>query len=46
VPSVPQTPRLMLFVKKDAVACDIVYSNVNAIDDGSTVAVLFVGKDT
>jgi hypothetical protein len=30
----------------EVVDCDIVYSNVPAIDDGSTVAVDFVGTDT
>ena len=28
------------------VACDIVYADVPAIDDGSDIAVIFVGTDT
>ena len=32
--------------RNEAVACDIVYADVPAIDDGATAAVLFVGYDT
>jgi hypothetical protein len=32
--------------RNEAVACDIVYSDTPAINDGSTAAVLFVGLDT
>jgi hypothetical protein len=39
-------PALNVVCPNEAVACDIVYSDVPAIDDGSTVAVLFVGTDT
>jgi hypothetical protein len=39
-------PALNVVHQNEAVTCDIVYSNVPAIDDGSTVAVLFVGTDT
>jgi hypothetical protein len=39
-------PALNDVCQNEAVACDIVYSDVPEIDDGSTVAVLFVGRDT
>ena len=32
--------------RNESVACDIVYADVPAIDDGSTAAVLFTGYDT
>jgi hypothetical protein len=41
----PLVLRLML-CQNEAMACDIVYSDVPAIDDSSTVAVIFVGMDT
>ena len=39
-------PALNVLRRKEAVACDIVYSDTPAIDDGSTSAVVFVGQDT
>lgn len=39
-------PALNVFRRSEPVACDIVYSDVPAIDDGSTAAVIFVGLDT
>jgi hypothetical protein len=39
-------PALNVLCRNEAVACDIVHSDVLAIDDGSTAAVLFVGTDT
>jgi hypothetical protein len=39
-------PALHVVCRNEAVACDIVYSDVPAIENGSTVAVLFVGTDT
>ena len=39
-------PALNVLRRKESVACDIVYADVPAIDDGSTAAVLFVGYDT
>jgi hypothetical protein len=40
------SPALNGVCRNEAVACDIVYSDVPAIDDGSIVAVIFVGIDT
>ena len=39
-------PALNVVRRNEAIACDIVYSDVPAIDDGSTAAVIFVGMDT
>ena len=39
-------PALNVYRRTEDVACDIVFSNVPAIFDGSTVAVLFVGVTT
>ena len=39
-------PALNVLRRKEAVACDIVYSDTPAIDDGSTAAVVFTGYDT
>jgi hypothetical protein len=39
-------PALNVQRRNEPVACDIVYSDEPAIDDGSTAAVLFVGLDT
>ena len=39
-------PALNVTRRNEAVACDIVYSDVPAIDDGSVAAVLFTGTDT
>ena len=39
-------PALNVSRRNESVACDIVYSDTPAIDDGSTAAVLFVGTDT
>jgi hypothetical protein len=41
-----RNPALNVACQNEAVACDIISSNVAAIDDGSNVAVLFVGTDT
>jgi hypothetical protein len=37
---------LNVFCRQEDVACDIVYSDVPAISDGSTAAVIFVGTNT
>jgi Reverse transcriptase (RNA-dependent DNA polymerase) len=39
-------PALNVHRRDEAVACDIVYSDEPAVDDGSTSAVIFVGVDT
>ena len=39
-------PALNVQRRNESVACDIVYADEPAIDDGSTAAVLFVGLDT
>ena len=39
-------PALNVTRRNEAVACDIVYADVPAIDDGSDTAVIFVGTDT
>ena len=39
-------PALNVPRRSEAVACDIVYADVPAIDDGSTAAVIFTGHDT
>ena len=39
-------PALNVTRRQEPVACDIVYAEVPAIDDGSTAAVIFVGTDT
>jgi hypothetical protein len=39
-------PALNVYRRNESVACDIVYSDTPAIDDGSTVAVIFVGLTT
>lgn len=39
-------PALNVRRRSEAVACDIVYSDTPAINDGSTAAVLFTGYDT
>jgi hypothetical protein len=39
-------PALNVYRRNEAVACDIVYSDVPAIHDGSTAAVIFVGVTT
>jgi hypothetical protein len=39
-------PALNVIRRNEAVACDIVYADVPAIDNGATMAVLFVGTDT
>lgn len=39
-------PALNVHRRKEPVACDIVYADVPAVDDGSTAAVIFVGVDT
>jgi Reverse transcriptase (RNA-dependent DNA polymerase) len=39
-------PALNVTRRNEAVACDIVYSDVPAIDNGSTAAVIFTGLDT
>jgi hypothetical protein len=36
-------PALNVVRRQEPVACDIVYSDIPAIDDGSVAAVLFVG---
>jgi hypothetical protein len=36
-------PALNIYRRKEDVACDIVYSDVPAIFEGSTAAVIFVG---
>jgi hypothetical protein len=36
-------PALNIYGRNEAVSCDIVYSDVPAIHDGSTAAVIFVG---
>ena len=39
-------PALNVYRRNESVACDIVYSDTPAIDDGSVAAVLFVGVTT
>jgi hypothetical protein len=39
-------PALNVYRRQEDVACDIVYSDVPAIQDGSTAAVIFVGVNT
>jgi hypothetical protein len=39
-------PALNVFRRQEDVACDIVYSDVPNIHDGSTAAVIFVGTST
>jgi hypothetical protein len=39
-------PALNVVRRQEPVACDIVYADVSAIDDGSIAAVLYVGKDS
>jgi hypothetical protein len=39
-------PALNIYRRNEDVACDIVYSDVPAIFDGSTAAVIFVGTST
>jgi hypothetical protein len=39
-------PALNIYRRSEAVACDIAYSDVPAIFDGSSVAVIFVGTST
>jgi hypothetical protein len=39
-------PALNVYHRQDDVACDIVYSDVPAISDGSTATVIFVGVNT
>jgi len=39
-------PALNVHRRSEAVACDIVYSDTPAVDDGAKSAVLFVGHDT
>ena len=39
-------PALNVTRRNESVACDIVYSDVPAIDNGSTAAVIFTGLDT
>ena len=39
-------PALNVTRRNEPIACDIIYSDVPAIDDGSTAAVIFVGLDT
>jgi hypothetical protein len=39
-------PTLNVTRRNEPVACDIIYADVPAIDDGSIAAVLFVGTDT
>jgi hypothetical protein len=39
-------PALNVYRRNEAVPCDIVYSDVPAIHDGSTAAVIFVGVTT
>jgi hypothetical protein len=39
-------PALNVTCRQEPVACDIVYAEVPAIDDGSTAAVIFAGTDT
>jgi hypothetical protein len=39
-------PALNVHRRNESVACDFVYADTPAIDDGSTAAVLFVGTDT
>jgi hypothetical protein len=39
-------PTLNVTRRNETVACDIVYSDVPAIDDGSIAAVIFVGTET
>jgi hypothetical protein len=39
-------PALNVTRRNEAVACNIVYSDVTAIDDGSIAAVIFVGTET
>ena len=39
-------PAMNVLRRNEAVACDIVYADVPAVDDGSTAAVIFAGIDT
>jgi hypothetical protein len=39
-------PALNVTRRSESVACDIVYADVSAINDGSIAAVIFVGSDT
>jgi hypothetical protein len=39
-------PALNVHRRNESVACDFVYADVPAVDDGATAAVLFVGTDT
>ena len=39
-------PALNVHRRNESVACDFVYADVPAVDDGATSAVLFVGTDT
>jgi hypothetical protein len=39
-------PALNVFRRNESLACDVVYSNTPAVDNGSTLAVIFVGLDT
>jgi hypothetical protein len=39
-------PALNITHRNESVACDIVYANIPAIDDGSIAAVMFVGTDS
>ena len=39
-------PALNVHRRNESVACDIVYADESAVDDGATAAVLFVGTDT
>jgi hypothetical protein len=41
-----KNPALYIYRRNEDVACDIMYSNVPAIFDGSTAAVIFVGTST
>ena len=39
-------PALNVLRRNESVACDVIYSDVPAVDDGSTAAVIFTGVDT
>jgi Reverse transcriptase (RNA-dependent DNA polymerase) len=39
-------PALNVYCRNESLACDVVYSNTPAVDNGSKLAVIFVGLDT
>jgi hypothetical protein len=46
VPRSRNTPALNVYRRNEAVACDILYSDVPAVYDRETAAVIFVGVNT